>query len=65
MVVPVPEEGTEVVLGSGPVRLRQRTAGGRPTRGERTAISVGDALIPERVRMVLGVWGRLELRPRA
>ena len=60
---PIPEDGTEVVLGSGPVRLRQRTAGGRPTTGERTAIGVGEGLDAEAVRSLLGIWVRLELRP--
>jgi hypothetical protein len=60
---PVPAEGTEVVLGSGPVRLRRRIAGARPTKGPRTAIRVGDALDAEQVRQVIGMWVTLELRP--
>jgi hypothetical protein len=60
---PVPEVGTEVILGSGPVRLRQRTANGRPTRGERTAIGVGDALDRDAVLSVFGLWVTLQLRP--
>lgn len=55
-------EGTEVVLGSGPVRLRRHTTNGRPTHGERTAIGVGQALDGEQVRSVLGDHVRLELR---
>jgi hypothetical protein len=57
-----PEQGTEIVLGRGPVRLRERFAGGRSTRRERTAVGVGDALDAEAVRSVHGLWGRLELR---
>lgn len=60
---PIPEPGTEVTLGRGPVRLRQRTANGRPTTGERTAIGVGDRLDPNQVRAVYGLWIELTLRP--
>ncbi|MCD0446369.1 hypothetical protein LO763_22395 [Glycomyces sp. A-F 0318] len=58
----IPDEGAAIVLGHGPVRLRERFAGGRPTRRERTAIGVGATLEAGEVRSVHGLWVRLELR---
>jgi len=58
-----PSQNSEIALGAGTVSLRQRTAGGRPTKGDRTAIGLDTPLQGDAVRSVHGLWVRLELRP--
>lgn len=59
--VAAPKQGSEVVLGTGTVRLDARTAGGQP-QGERTAIGLDVPLEAHEVQSLLGVWVKLELR---
>lgn len=56
-----PELGTEVAIGTGTVRLRERSGGGRP-QAARTAIGLDEPLEVAAVRSLHGLHVRLELR---
>ncbi|MEU5874113.1 hypothetical protein AB0A73_21475 [Glycomyces sp. NPDC047369] len=53
---------SEVVIGTGVVRLRERETAGEPIGIERTAIGLDTPLDGDAVRSLLGLWVRLELR---
>lgn len=57
-----PAEGSEVLLGTGEVFIRDRLADGRPTRQPNTAVGIRTGLDGPAVRSLQGQWVRLELR---